>query len=384
MGQPPTIQNSHVPIARGRLWRRAIALLATQPLDFEEESRRLLYGGISIVVVAMLGVFGLRHLLTNSPVEGGLNLLLSVYWVGSLLLLRGRCEGWVFYHLAVLMVGGLFVYFGTLGQEHGHRALWTFCYPLFAIFMAGAKLGLLYTVLLFVTWVGFFAIPPDLTGAAQYSPEFVSRFVACYATMTFMALFAERVRQTYFVALNQHSQQLQSENIELSRQEDRLRDLANRDELTGIANRRAILAELNQQIATAASNGTTLSLALIDVDHFKRINDSHGHAVGDQVLAEFCHLVQGQVRDQDRFGRYGGEEFLLLLPETPANAVAALLERIRAKIEQHRFVRGTEVTASLGATSAEGAKLDADEMLRRADLALYAAKDDGRNLVKIH
>lgn len=382
--KPSPIALGRVRIRRGRLWRAAIRILSSRQLDFEEESRRLLYGGLVVIAISILTGFGFRNLLGDSRLEGIFDFLVAGFCLYSVVAIRNKMHGTVFYRIAVALLGLLFIYLGTLGSEHGHRAIWILTYPIFAIFMLGARHGLAYTLILFAAWIGFFFLPTEATGAADYPSEFVIRFVICFMLITFVAVFAERVREIYFVALNQHSERLRSENLQLALAEDEMRDLANRDELTGSPNRRAILTDLHQQLARAASTGSHLAVALIDLDRFKSINDSYGHAGGDEILIQFVRFMATHIRHQDRFGRYGGEEFLLLLPQTSQDALHAILERIRRSIERHDFSLSdacVNVTVSIGAASATGAQLDADEMLRAADQALYAAKHAGRNRV---
>jgi len=156
-------------------------------------------------------------------------------------------------------------------------------------------------------------------------------------------------------------------------------DVATRDPLTGIANRRLLDDELERIIAQARRYGLPLSVVLMDLDRFKAVNDEHGHDTGDRALVETVERVEASVRDADLLGRWGGEEFLLLAPQTDREAACALAERCRAAIGQDPMEVG-EVTASFGVATL-GAADDARDLFRRADLALYAAKQEGRDRV---
>ncbi len=121
----------------------------------------------------------------------------------------------------------------------------------------------------------------------------------------------------------------------------------------------------------------------MDIDHFKRINDQHGHLVGDRVLAHFAQTVGQALRYTDYLGRFGGEEFVVLLPHTGMEAALAMAERVRQAVEQQSVIAGQPTcTASLGLASIEAGEATLDELLARADLALYRAKADGRNRVE--
>ena len=162
------------------------------------------------------------------------------------------------------------------------------------------------------------------------------------------------------------------------------RELAARDPLTGIANRRALMEAMRHQVALAARRQTPLSLLMIDLDFFKQVNDRHGHMTGDAVLCAVAERIGQRLRAQDVFGRYGGEEFVILLPHTDAEGALRVAEDVRWHIERTPIVfDGAEIpiTLSIGVHSripADGH--DAGEaMLAAADRALYAAKASGRN-----
>nr|WP_245258250.1 GGDEF domain-containing protein [Rhodopseudomonas palustris] len=163
----------------------------------------------------------------------------------------------------------------------------------------------------------------------------------------------------------------------------RIEELAELDELTGAFNRRCIMRMLDDEIARAERSATPLSLALIDLDWFKRINDSFGHPTGDEVLRTFAITIFANIRSFDRFGRYGGEEFLLLLPNTSREDAHALLDRLReivGELDWTAFSPGMRVTLSAGVTTMSPDET-AESVLARADSALYAAKEKGRNRI---
>ncbi|OIJ43939.1 bifunctional diguanylate cyclase/phosphodiesterase [Massilia timonae] len=165
-----------------------------------------------------------------------------------------------------------------------------------------------------------------------------------------------------------------------------INELAIRDELTGIHNRRFLLDLVEKEKERADRNGSEFCLCLFDIDFFKRINDTYGHAAGDAVLRDFARTVQEQLRALDAFGRYGGEEFLLMLPETPAASAIALAERVRGAVEGLRCLDAERtITLTVSAGVAEyrlGEKVA--QTIVRADQALYLAKSGGRNRVLCH
>jgi diguanylate cyclase (GGDEF)-like protein len=152
------------------------------------------------------------------------------------------------------------------------------------------------------------------------------------------------------------------------------------DSLTGLANRRSFDAEIARSLAGLRRHGRPVSLCLVDVDHFKRFNDSHGHVEGDRALIEVARVLGQQVRGSDLAARYGGEEFALLLPDTELDVAFHVAERVRAAVARSSVPQGP-VTVSIGlATAIEGCL--PEQLIAAADGALYAAKAGGRNRVE--
>ncbi len=153
------------------------------------------------------------------------------------------------------------------------------------------------------------------------------------------------------------------------------------DQLTGLPNRRHVLELLDSALAEHEATGSKLSVAVIDIDRFKVINDTHGHDAGDTVLRHFAGLCRERVRAQDVLGRMGGEEFLLVLPGAQASEATGIVGRIREEYPPARLVEdGFELSYTFSAGVAEAmAGDDRSSILRRADRALYAAKGEGRN-----
>jgi diguanylate cyclase (GGDEF)-like protein len=196
----------------------------------------------------------------------------------------------------------------------------------------------------------------DVWTGADASPALIARVRVAY-----------RSRQLLDLALRRYSD---------------LEDLAYRDELTELPNRRGSTRQIDVLVSRARRHGHQLALLMIDADRFKSVNDDHGHAVGDVVLRELAARLRERVRREDVVGRWGGEEFVVALPETTPDAAAAVAESLRAAvagrpIEAHGAV--LDVTVSIGVAAWTGQELD--ELVGRADRALYAAKAAGRDRV---
>lgn len=162
---------------------------------------------------------------------------------------------------------------------------------------------------------------------------------------------------------------------------------ASHDSLTRVLNRDAFFRRATAQLQALAEQARPATLILLDVDHFKRVNDQHGHAAGDMVLETFAARMQGAMRPGDLFGRFGGEEFIILLPDTPRDEAAALAERLRALTAATPITSGAgtalSITASLGCASVDlaGPAHSIELLLQAADVALYQAKSKGRDRV---
>ena len=159
-----------------------------------------------------------------------------------------------------------------------------------------------------------------------------------------------------------------------------LEGLATRDPLTGVANRRSMEIELAESVRGHLARGEPATLAVLDLDHFKRVNDEHGHDAGDRVILGFVERVQAGIRKRDRLYRLGGEEFVLLLPGTDHSGARAALEKVRDAVQAQPLADGLRVTTSIGAATLEPED-DWPRWLARADAALYRAKAAGRDQV---
>jgi two-component system cell cycle response regulator len=167
-----------------------------------------------------------------------------------------------------------------------------------------------------------------------------------------------------------------------------LREQATHDGLTGLLNRCAILETLAKELARASREDHPLSVLMVDLDRFKQINDTYGHSAGDAVLSECAHRLRDAIRSYDSAGRYGGEEFLVVLPGCDGPSAIVQAERVRETFAGALFSTGRErltVTCSIGVSSrTHPRESHADELLREADFALYGAKGEGRNRVLVN
>jgi diguanylate cyclase len=195
-------------------------------------------------------------------------------------------------------------------------------------------------------------------------------FILTIGRCMFIGIFSSAMRESLYKS-----------GLALKEANKRIEELAELDDLTGSFNRRCIMRFLDDEVARAHRTTVPFSIALIDLDWFKRINDTFGHPIGDEVLRTFAITVFANIRGVDRFGRYGGEEFLLVLPDTPDDVALRLLDRLRqiiASLDWSAFSPGMRVTISAGVATLKPDETP-DALLARADSALYQAKARGRN-----
>lgn len=209
------------------------------------------------------------------------------------------------------------------------------------------------------------------------------RFFSAFGTMPDSNLFLLSPAQTYFVTTYALCLLVLSIGVVLMAT-DKLRaefeHMARHDSLTGALTRRAFLDACEQELDRDRRKNRVSSLLIMDLDHFKTVNDSYGHQAGDRVLVDFVDLVGGLLRRPDQFGRFGGEEFVALLPETKLDEALVVAERVRAGVERARAQPGC--TVSIGVATSVPGEGEMDTILGRADEALYRAKAAGRNCVR--
>lgn len=207
-------------------------------------------------------------------------------------------------------------------------------------------------------------------------------FVTLYTDITERRALAERSRdlEALNLELTNTVAALAASNAELHAAREELEHLAQRDGLTGAWTRRRIEETAQQEMLRKARYGHPVSLLFIDLDHFKRVNDTHGHAVGDDVLKAFCNIARKCMRSTDLLGRWGGEEFVILMPNSGVMIASLLAERIRKATMAFEFPIVGRVTTSLGIAECREDETW-DSWLARSDAALYAAKAGGRNQV---
>jgi diguanylate cyclase (GGDEF)-like protein len=408
-----------LPPAASPLWAPVVRIGAPTAVQREDAWRHLLRVAAVAVMLAlalaslMNGVASRErlfrlHALTSLGFAWWV-MVLSGLWahVAPILHLTGS-EPWLLAALAFPLVGaGLVLLLRIAGLSRGHR--WTEALLVIAprVLLGAGALCLLLPrawlpvaavaaeVLLVLVLLGVVAAalaqaargrPASLVAAACVAPLLLALASALVAPDALARWKIEVLMLGGAWLLLAASVALTLRLGQLRQQRDALRVLAETDELTGLPNRRSGLDQLQHEIMLARARGRPLAVAFLDADHFKAINDTHGHATGDRVLARIAQRVREGVRGGDVVARVGGEEFLVVLPGADAGSAWQRLERVRQRIEEDPEGRAQglpAITASAGVTLLRPGDRDAAAVLRRADAAMYRAKHYGRNRVEL-
>ncbi|TGN38762.1 GGDEF domain-containing protein [Marinobacter confluentis] len=341
-----------------------------QIADESEEARvsRLLTGLSVMAVLFLLGIGG-KAWFAEHHTHAWVLWAFGAFVVANMLVYaqtgnRARQKGGL-----ISIVGLLFGYLIITGGESNTGPLWFYVFPPLLFYLTDLKTGtavLLFCVLIAVVVFQFPQLP---FVTAEYSTDFKIRF---FATLAFESIFCFVLEASRLNARKELMDMALAHKF-----------AASTDELTGLSNRRDMHHRLNEELSRYQRSGHHFSVALIDLDLFKQINDRHGHDAGDQVLRDFAALMQSVIRQTDVAARWGGEEFLILLPDTSLLQALTLAERLRQRVSRHEFSfagQAMPVTISAGVCSI--AKTGSiNELLKQADLHLYSAKESGRDRI---
>jgi len=330
--------------------------------------------------------------------------MLSMHIVAAVGLADARLvDAWT-----VMCVAGLLIVYALIRSGYSLRfpdpslthaqILYAIACNAVAYVIAGPARGIALPILAVVMMFGMFGLTPrQMIGVMVYAlvmfgiagavvewrsePGHSQALSLAYAVMIVVVLLSSTFLTRRVQATREH---LRRQRYELAQAVEQVRKLATHDELTGLPNRRYMLEVLRLEVLGAQRSGQPLLVAQLDIDHFKTVNDTHGHAMGDRALQVFARTVRASVRASDVLARWGGEEFVLLLCNTPLAPADDLLERVRHAVAAQRLERPgsppLQMTVSIGVTCLRPGEA-LEETLERADRALYSAKAAGRNRV---
>ena len=283
-----------------------------------------------------------------------------------------KLYGKPFVVLLIILVVMLHWFWLFSGNEARAGMLWTLVIlPSFYYFLGHQK-GLVVATVVGVASAALLFSERTFITLAPFTDQFKERYLMAYFALSFSCFVIESLHYTMRKGLSDTKQQLV--------------ELAKTDQLTGLNNRHGFFESFNiersNQERRNQASGENYSIVLLDIDHFKAVNDEFGHMAGDEVLIVMAHLIRLAVREHDVVTRWGGEELIIFMPKTPLKESKMVAERIRKIICEHQFTdRGLTLTASFGVAVADYPAQDVNEVVRKADRAMYEAKNSGRNKV---
>lgn len=341
--------------------------------EFDTESNRQiftvnLFGLVGLLMTAAMGLNALweqRFLLA-----GILFLASAIYYFGHYYQKHtGNFQlaaNIILYSLLILMIWLVYS-----GGKDNTGPLWIFMVAPVSLFFGGLKRGLINILLFILTISILMFYPGDVLLAATYSLEFKTRLILSFLTITFLSAFYEYSRQQSFSFMSEMSKKYEQ--------------LARLDPLTQLSNRRDAMEKLEYEVNRIERNNCPIAIVMCDIDYFKQVNDKFGHDAGDQTLKLLAQMFKDSLRKQDTVARWGGEEFLFILPQTDSQQAQIVADKVRNKVKSipiehdgHIF----EVTVSMGISELTRIHSDVGQAISKADEFLYMAKENGRDQIQ--
>lgn len=324
----------------------------------------------ALVGFSITAIMGIKALFNSSYILAAVLLFASfIYFIGFYTFKKHNnlqlSSNIILYSLYLLMF-----YLVLIGGVSNTGPLWIYIVAPVSLFLHGLKRGLIDLALFLLVISALMFLNFDFIDQAVYTTEFKLRIIYSFLTITFLSALYEYSRDTSYKAALKLSQEYEY--------------LANFDPLTSLSNRRNALIVLQQEQARLTRNKESLSVILCDVDHFKKINDEYGHNVGDIVLVELAKIFTEILREQDCVSRWGGEEFLFILPQTTAKNANIIAQKILTYLQRHTIAcdgHNIDVRVSMGISEFEKSQ-SIDDVINSADKYLYQAKDAGRNQIQ--
>lgn len=342
--------------------------------DNDEETNRkiVVINLFALVGMSITLVLGIKALL-NADYPLGIVLLVSAFLFalckGLLLHSRLRNSDVITAVLLVICLMSLMIFLLVGGGVANTGPLWIYVLPPVAMFFAGVFYGVITMIAFTLICTLILFYPGEALLMTSYQHEFKVRLLLSFSTVTFLSAFYEHSRQTSFRIIRDISEKFEKQALN--------------DPLTGLPNRRGVQQFIDFEIGRAKRQSEALSIILCDIDRFKQVNDKYGHDAGDLALQHVATLFKSSIRHQDAVSRWGGEEFLFVLPSTKEVDGEHLAEKIRRSLA-HTPVQLKDdqltITASFGVAQLN-LSIGLDNALTQADKALYQAKENGRNQV---
>lgn len=313
----------------------------------------LLLGAVS------LGVFFVFWTMAGNYILSSIDILVSIlFWV-AFFSLRKTQDSQTIIFLSSLMIIVAAIAFLVVNRNINFGLSWIYVIPIYIMFLMGHKKGLILTLVYCFFVAAEIYVHYDLWVDDGLTAIFLSRLIIT----TFIIIIISYVSELSFSKIN-----------------ERIYELSITDSLTNVYNRRHFDSILDKELKRQNRTKLPLCLCMLDVDNFKKLNDTLGHLQGDLVLKEVANIIKNTIRETDEIGRWGGEEFCIILPNTSLDPAIILIERVRKNIENFDFLTSMKITCSFGIAQINENE-DADSLIKKADTAMYLAKNSGKNRI---
>ncbi|GGI83363.1 GGDEF domain-containing protein [Shewanella gelidii] len=349
------------------------------------------YVWLALISIPLSIIFIIKNFFAGNYSIAAVVVMLMGSMIASLFFITKVKRPSMVYHATNCLFLVMLVLVSIWGDKSEGQILWSYMYPVLSIFLFGNRLGVQWSVLLLVALLVSLVMNGNIDLAQ--SIEFEIRFSIIYLTILSVTSWLEYYRNRYTDEAIRQRKTLEKERENLEQEIDRriqletkLKRLANHDSLTELYNRRHFLSRATEEIHRAQRHDLPATMALIDIDKFKEVNDTYGHPIGDAVLKSFAKLCKQSLRQTDIAGRIGGEEFAILLLHAPAEHARLAMDRFRQQVSEYPFqFEGLQlnITISIGLSAIDDNTVNVDQLYAAADSALYRAKDTGRNRVEI-
>jgi len=348
----------------------------SQDWELEKELYKLILKGVTVTAIFM-AVFDFFF---NSTTLALLELLFAVT-SATLLYCEVNCKlSFVVSSRIFILVMALPIYWNLLYNPSYIESTILFIFlPIITIILRPLK-----EVVFFATVFGgsFLYISFSDLGEAVFTYMELFKLVSMQGLISFFVVMYVQANKDYQKVISEQAIDLQDSNTSLAELYRVKAIEASTDTLTGLSNRLSLMKKLDELLAQYRRSREVFSLILFDIDHFKDVNDTYGHAKGDEVLKDIAKIALQSVREIDMVARYGGEEFVVVLPKANSNIAITVAERMRTSMQENIIIEGKSITASFGVVQIRE-KTDIDKLINLADQALYRAKESGRNRVEL-
>jgi diguanylate cyclase (GGDEF)-like protein len=349
-------------------------LLDSEIADIVILRKKVLTVSFLFISIFALGLFGYLNIVRfDNVVVGSIDMVASLVSLFALVAYKKYAKLKLAIILGTLNLFVFFVTFVIVNQNQNFGIIWTIFFPIFVIVLTGPKRGLTLSLLFFsiIYFIAFNGIGE--WGECEWNLQSFVR----YLVATLVLLYVVYMNEVAIVKANTIIKDKTQNEREYIKQ---LESYSTVDYLTSIFNRRKLDTLLESELSRAERYSRRVSIAIFDIDDFKKINDEYGHLVGDAVLIDISQLVSASIRKSDYFGRWGGEEFLIIFSETSREEAKGFAERLRQKINEQSHTHKIAVSCSFGISEYQQGDT-VTSILQRCDDALYMAKAQGKNSV---